>query len=138
LVPTILRLVLGFLFFLHGLQMALGWFGGYGFSKTVDAFHAYMGIPAPLAVLAIAAEFLGGIGLLVGLLGRVAAFGICCTMVVAIFKVHLTNGVFMNWNGTQKGEGYEYHLLAIAIAVAIMALGSGALSMDRLLAKRRN
>jgi putative oxidoreductase len=136
-VPTILRLVLGFLFFLHGAQKALGWFGGYGFSKTVDAFHTYMGIPAPLAVLAIAAEFLGGIGLIVGLLGRVAAFGIFCNMVVAIFKVHLPFGIFMNWNGTQKGEGYEYHLLAIAIAVAIMVLGSGALSLDRLLAKSR-
>jgi putative oxidoreductase len=58
-------------------------------------------------------------------------------MVVAIFKVHLPFGIFMNWNGTQKGEGYEYHLLAIAIAVAIMVLGSGALSLDRLLAKSR-
>jgi putative oxidoreductase len=136
--PTILRLVLGFLFFVHGAQKALGWFGGYGFSKTVDSFHAYLGIPAPLAVLAIAAEFLGGIGLIVGLLGRVAAFGILCTMLVAIFRVNLANGLFMNWAGTQKGEGYEYHLLAIAICLAIMVLGSGAFSLDRLLAKSRD
>jgi putative oxidoreductase len=135
-VLTILRLVLGILFFMHGAQKALGWFGGAGYSKTVDAFHAYMGIPEPLAVLAIAAELLGGLGLIVGLLGRVAAFGIFCTMVVAIFKVHLPNGVFMNWTGAQKGEGYEYHLLVIAITIAIMALGSGALSLDRLMAKR--
>ncbi|MGA3028445.1 MAG: DoxX family protein [Bryobacteraceae bacterium] len=135
--PTILRLVLGFLFFLHGAQKALGWFGGFGFSKTVDQFHIYMGIPAPLTMLAIAAEFLGGIGLIVGLLSRVAAFGILCTMMVAIFKVNLANGLFMNWSGLQKGEGYEYHLLVIAITVAIMVLGSGALSVDRLLSKRR-
>jgi len=135
--PTILRLVLGVVFFAHGAQKALGWFGGYGFSKTVDSFHNYFGIPAPLAVLAIAAEFLGGIGLIVGLLSRVAAFGILCNMVVAIFKVHLANGLFINWYGTQKGEGYEFHLLAIAIALAIMILGAGALSLDGLLAKNR-
>jgi putative oxidoreductase len=134
--PTILRLVLGFLFFVHGAQKALGWFGGNGFSKTVDSFHAYMGIPAPFTVLAIAAEFLGGIGLIVGLLSRVAAFGILCTMVVAVFKVNLANGLFMNWAGTQKGEGYEYHLLVIAICLAIMIAGSGALSLDRMLGKR--
>jgi putative oxidoreductase len=136
--PTILRLVLGFIFFVHGAQKALGWFGGSGFSKTLDSFHAYMGIPAPLTVLAIAAEFLGGIGLIVGLLSRVAAFGILCTMLVAIFKVNLANGLFMNWYGTQKGEGYEFHLLVIAMALAIMVLGSGALSVDRLLAKGKN
>jgi len=136
LVPTILRLVLGIVFFAHGSQKALGWFGGAGFSKTLAGFHSYMGIPEPLTVLAIAAEFLGGIGLIVGLLGRVAAFGITINMLVAIFKVHLPNGFFMNWMGNQKGEGYEYHLLAIAIAIAIMVMGSGALSIDRLIAKR--
>ena len=133
--PTILRLVLGFLFFVHGAQKALGWFGGYGFSKTVDSFHAYLGIPAPLAVLAIAAEFLGGIGLIVGLLGRVAAFGILCTMLVAIFRVNLANGLFMNWAGTQKGEGYEYHLLAIAIAGTLLLRGAGKFSADAALSQ---
>jgi putative oxidoreductase len=85
------------------------------------------------AFLAICAEFLGSIGLLLGLLGRVAAFGIACNMVVAIAMVHWHFGLFANWYGTQKGEGYEYHLLAIAIALAIMIKGSGALSIDRAL-----
>jgi len=134
--PTILRLVLGFLFFVHGAQKALGWFGGNGFSNTVDAFHANLGIPAPFTVLAIAAEFLGGIGLIVGLLGRVAGFGILCSMVVAIFKVNLANGLYMNWTGTQKGEGYEYQPLVIAVCLAIMIAGSGAASFDRFLANR--
>src|SRR5713226_3349476 len=132
---TMLRLVLGVVFFAHGAQKTLGWFGGYGFSGTMGFFTQVMHIPAPFAFLAICAEFLGGIGLLLGLLGRVAAFGIACNMVVAVAMVHRHFGFFVNWSGTQKGEGIEYHLLAIAIALAIMIKGSGALSVDRALSK---
>jgi putative oxidoreductase len=89
-----------------------------------------MHIPAVFAFLAICAEFLGGIGLILGALGRIAAFGIACNMVVAILMVHGPNGLFMNWTGQQKGEGFEYHLLAIAIAIVLMVKGSGALSVD--------
>jgi putative oxidoreductase len=132
---TILRLFLGVVFFAHGAQKALGWFGGYGFSGTMGFFTHQAHIPAVFAFLAICAEFLGSIGLLLGLLGRVAAFGIACNMVVAIAMVHRQFGLFANWSGTQKGEGYEYHLLAIAIALAIMIKGSGALSVDRAFSK---
>jgi putative oxidoreductase len=132
---TILRLVLGVVFFAHGAQKTLGWFGGYGFTGTMGFFTQQAHIPALFAFLAICAEFLGGIGLLLGLLGRVAAFGIACNMVVAIALVHRHFGLFANWYGTQKGEGYEYHLLAIAIAFAIMIKGSGALSADRSFSK---
>jgi DoxX len=72
-VLTVVRLVLGIVFFAHGAQKLLGWFGGAGFSGTMGSFTHQMGIPAPLALLAIAAEFFGGLGLIVGLLGRVAA-----------------------------------------------------------------
>ena len=132
---TILRLVLGVVFFAHGAQKALGWFGGYGFTGTMGFFTQQAHIPAPFAFLAICAEFLGGIGLLLGLLGRVAAFGIACNMVVAVVMVHRQFGFFANWVGNQKGEGYEYHLLAIAITFAIMIKGSGALSVDRSFSK---
>ena len=128
---TILRLVLGVDFFAHGAQKALGWFGGYGFGGTMGFFTQQMHIPAAFALLAIAAEFFGSIGLIVGLLGRVAAFGIACNMVVAICMVHRHFGLFANWSGTQKGEGFEFHLLAIAITLVIMIKGSGALSLDR-------
>lgn len=130
---TVVRVVLGLVMFAHGAQKVLGWFGGYGFSATMGFFTHGMGIPAPLAVLAIAAEFLGGLGLLIGLLGRIAAFGVLCNMAVAVLTVHYRNGFFMNWAGNQKGEGFEYHLLAIALALAVMIAGSGALSVDRLL-----
>jgi putative oxidoreductase len=92
-----------------------------------------MGIPAPFAFLAICAEFLGGLGLLLGLLARIGAFGIVVNMVVAVLTVHLPNGLFMNWAGTQKGEGFEYHILAIAIGIAIMVRGAGAYSLDGVL-----
>jgi len=129
---TILRLMLGVVFFAHGAQKMLGWFGGYGFSGTMG-FFTHGGIPAPLAFLAICAEFFGGLGLIVGLLSRIAAFGITINMLVAIATVHAANGFFMNWFGNKKGEGFEYHLLAIAMGVAIMIRGAGAFSLDRLL-----
>src|SRR5262245_34844358 len=92
------------------------------------------GIPTGLALLAIAAEFLGPLGLAVGLLTRVAAFGIACVMLVAIAAVHWPNGFFMNWEGNQKGEGFEYHLLALGIAIALIIVGAGAGSLDGALA----
>src|SRR5579863_7219429 len=94
---TVLRLVLGVVFFLHGAQKMLGWFGGYGYTGTMGFFTGGLHIPAPLAFLAIAAEFFGGIGLLLGLLTRVAAFGITVNMLVAIFTLHLQFGMFANW-----------------------------------------
>ena len=134
---TILRLMLGIVFFAHGAQKALGWFGGYGFSGTMGFFTQQMHIPALFAFLAIAAEFLGGIGLTIGLLGRLGAFGIACNMVVAILMVHRHFGFFANWFGQQKGEGYEYHLLATAIALTLTIRGSGAFSIDHALSKSR-
>ena len=134
---TLLRLILGVVFFAHGAQKMLGWWGGNGFSGTMGYF-THSGIPAPLAFLAIAAEFFGGMGLVVGLLSRVAAFGIVVNMLVAVLTVHLPNGLFMNWSGAQKGEGFEYHLLAIALGIAIMVKGGGAVSMDRALSGTRS
>lgn len=129
---TILRLVLGVIFFAHGAQKMLGWFGGYGFTGTMGFFTGVMHIPAVFAFLAIAAEFFGGIGLILGLFTRVAAFGVLCNMIVAVAMVHSRFGFWMNWTGTQKGEGFEYHLLLIAASVLLMIRGAGAASVDRL------
>jgi len=133
---TILRLVLGLVFFAHGAQKMLGWFGGYGFSGTMAFFTGMMHIPAPFAFLAIAAEFFGGLGLIFGFLTRIAAFGISVNMLVAILMVHHQFGFFMNWTGAQKGEGYEYHLLVLAIATFLMIRGAGAASIDRMLSAK--
>src|SRR3984893_19472625 len=87
-VLTLIRLVLGVVFFLHGSQKMLGSFGGFGFSGTMQAFTGMMHIPAPFAFLAICAEFFGGLGLILGAVGRIAAFGIATNMVVAVLMVH--------------------------------------------------
>jgi len=132
----VLRVMLALVFFPHGAQKVLGWFGGFGFSGTLNAFTTQMGIPAALAVLVFMAEFLGSIGLLFGAITRFAAFGITCVMTGAILMVHLPNGFFMNWYGTQQGEGFEFHLLAIAIALALIIKGGGKWSIDRIITKK--
>ena len=135
---TILRLALGVIFFAHGAQKMLGWFGGYGFTGTMGFFTGVLHIPAIFAFLAIAAEFFGGLGLIVGLLTRVASFGVFCNMIVAVALVHSQFGFWMNWTGAQKGEGYEYHLLLLAALALLMIRGAGAASVDRLLSSPAN
>jgi putative oxidoreductase len=134
-IPLVLRLTLAFVMFPHGAQNALGWFGGYGFKGTMELFRK-SGVPSALAVLAIMAEFLGPLGLAVGLLTRVAALGIAAVMVGAILSVHWQHGFFMNWYGNQQGEGFEYHLLAIGLAVALVLNGAGVWSLDAVIAGR--
>jgi putative oxidoreductase len=132
---TVLRLTLGVIFLAHGAQQTLGLFGGYGFSATTNAFNNGMHIPAPLAFASIMAAFAGGMALILGFVSRLATLAIAVNMLVAIFMVHIQYGLFMNWFGAQKGEGYEYHLLAIAVALPIIVRGAGALSLDRLLTR---
>jgi putative oxidoreductase len=131
---TTLRVVLGVVFFAHGAQLMLGWFGGFGFHATMANF-VHLGFPAPVALLVICAQFFGALGLLAGLLTRIAVLGIAAVMTGAIFMVHLQNGFFMNWMGTQRGEGFEFHLLALAMAAALLLRGAGAFSLDRALSK---
>ena len=134
--PLLARLALGLVMFPHGAQKALGWFGGYGFDATMGFFTGTLHIPSFLAFLAILAEFGGSLGLILGFLSRLSAFGIAVTMGVAIFMAHAGNGFFMNWSGTQKGEGFEYHLLAIGLALVVLVHGAGKASIDELLSRR--
>jgi len=125
----LVRLALGVVIFPHGAQKLLGWFGGHGFAATMQGLGQML--PAAIVVLVIVIEFFGALGLILGLLGRVAALGVLAVMLGAIFTVHLPNGFFMNWSGQQAGEGYEYHIMAGAMALAILIKGSGSLSVDR-------
>jgi putative oxidoreductase len=129
----IMRLTLAVVFFPHGAQKVLGWWGGGGASATIQGFAKNFGFPAWLTILVMAAEFGGSILLILGFLTRVAALGIGCVMAGALVLVHAKMGFFMNWMGTQKGEGFEFHLLALGLVIALLVKGGGALSVDRAL-----
>jgi putative oxidoreductase len=133
-VSLIVRVVLGVVMLPHGLQKTLGWFGGSGFTGTLSAFDQYFGVPAALTVLVIAAESLGALGLLAGLLTRVSAFGLIAVMLGAVFMSHIEHGFFMNWGGGQGGEGIEYHLLVIGMSAGLLVGGGGRWSVDGMLA----
>lgn len=134
--PLIARLALGVMIFPHGSQKVLGWFGGPGLAGATSFLTGTVHLPYALALVVIAAEFLGGLGLVVGLLGRVAALGVFADMLGAVVTTHLRNGFFMNWSGQQAGEGFEFHLLALALALIVVLKGSGRLSIDRVLTTR--
>lgn len=132
--PTVLRIFLGLVILPHGAQKVLGWFGGHGFSATMQTFTDTMGIPYIFALLAVAAEFFGSLGLIVGLCTRIAAFGVGTTIGVAAVMVHIPNGFFMNWTGKQAGEGFEFHLLVVGMALSLIISGGGKWSLDHLIA----
>ena len=138
--PAILRVTLGGVMVPHGLQKALGLFGGYGFTGTMGFFTKTMHLPAAIGALVIFIEAVGSFALVLGVLTRAAALGIAAVMLGAVVTTHLPNGFFMNWFGNQAGEGYEFHLLALGMAAAIMIGGAGRASVDgassRLLARR--
>jgi putative oxidoreductase len=135
--PLIARLVLGIVILPHGLQKLLGWFGGHGFSATMSGFTEHMHIPWIFALAAVLTEALGSLALIAGFASRVSAALVACVMAVAALTVHLSNGFFMNWAGAQKGEGFEYHLLAIGLALVVVIGGGGRASVDRLLVRKQ-
>ena len=131
---TVVRVTLGVIFFAHGAQKVLGWFGGYGLKGTTG-YLVSTGLPLAVAYAVCFFEFLGGLGLVVGLLTRLAALAIITVMVGAIVKVHWPHGFFINWElATGKGHGIEANLAFIAMALACVIGGGGALSVDALLA----
>jgi putative oxidoreductase len=129
-----LRLALGLVMLAHGVQKAFGWFNGFGFEATLG-FFASIGVPTPVALLVIALETVGALALMAGFFGRLMALGHAAIMLSAVLLIHLENGFYMNWDGAQAGAGIEFLVLATAIALTIFIKGSGAWSLDRLLAR---
>lgn len=122
----ILRAPIGIILMAHGSQKLFGWFGGYGLTGTGQWMDSIGLSPGYLmALLSGSAEFFGGLALLLGLLVRPAAAVIAFTMLVAIFSVHISHGLFM-----QNG-GYEYALSLLVVAIAIAFQGAGRLSLDK-------
>ncbi len=132
----IARLALGLVILPHGMQKLLGLFGGYGFGATVGFFTG-IGVPAFIAALIILGESFGALFLVLGLISRVSAAGIALIMLGAVFLVHLPNGFFMNWFGAQKGEGFEYHILALGLALIVILRGGGKWSLDGVIGGRK-
>lgn len=130
--PTVLRLAVGAVFVAHGAQKLFGVWGGGGLAGTA-AFFAQLGLtPAvPLAVVVGVVEFAGGLMLIAGALTLVASLALTINMGVAIWKVHLANGFFLNWNLVPgQGHGYEFNVALIGALISIMLTGAGALSID--------
>ncbi|MDX1803347.1 MAG: DoxX family protein [Alcanivorax sp.] len=126
-----LRLPAGIIFMAHGSQKLFGWFGGYGLEGT-GQWMASVGLEPGylMALLSGSAEFFGGLALLLGLLTRPAAAVLVFTMLVAIFGVHISNGLFISNNG------FEYALSLLALSASLLISGGGKLSADRALANR--
>ena len=125
----IARIFLGVVILAHGLQKLLGMFGGYGFTATVEYFSS-TGIPSVIGVLIILAESFGMLFLLFGLISRISAAAMAVIMLGAIFMAHAQFGFFMNWFGSQSGEGFEYHLLAIGLSLVVLVRGGGKWALD--------
>lgn len=123
---AVLRIVTGVTFAAHGYQKLFI----YGIAGVQGAF-AKMGAPLPMITgpLVAGLEFFGGIALVIGLLTRVAAFGLVVNMLGAIMIVHLANGFFLPM-------GYEFVLTLLAAALAIAFAGAGSFAVDDLIANR--
>jgi putative oxidoreductase len=128
-----LRVALGTVMLGHGVQKAFGWFGGFGWTNTVNYFTDTVGVPAVLGALVIIIETLGALLLIIGLAGRINAALMAIVITGAFFQDHLANGFFMNWFGNQKGEGFEFDILFFAIATVLTINGSGSFSIDKLI-----
>jgi putative oxidoreductase len=134
----IARLTIGIILFPHGAQKMLGMFGGYGFAGTMGFFTQTLHLPWVIGFLVIVIEFVGSLSLIAGFASRIWSALIIILMIGIIYTSHFDNGFFMNWFGTQKGEGYEYFLLIIGLSLVTLVNGSGKYAADNLIKNRRS
>lgn len=126
-VTMLLRIILGIIFFAHGAQKAMGWFGGPGLVAAAEMFQKSAGIPYPLFLLSTFTELLGGLFVLIGFLTRFFSAGLVINMAVAVLHVHLMKGLFSS-NG-----GFEYPLTLLVVSFCIFLIGPGKYSLDNLI-----
>ena len=132
------RLTLGIVILPHGFQLLFGWFGGYGFTGSMNYFVDEAGLPWIVGFVVILLQSLGALLLIAGVAARPLALAIIFLFTGMIVTAHLDHGFFMNWYGTQKGEGFEYHLLVIGLALLLLVDGAGKYSIDYLLVKKQS
>jgi putative oxidoreductase len=129
------RLSIGLILFPHGAQQMLGIFGGYGFSGSMFFLTGTLHLPWLIAFLVITIQFFGSIFLVTGFASRIWSITLIVIFIGTIFTAHIDNGFFMNWYGTQKGEGFEYALLVVGLSIATLLNGSGKYSIDSIILK---
>ena len=117
----IIRLVLGFTFFVHGLAKFQG-----GIENTAGFFSS-VGIPGFLAYIVGGVELIGGILLMLGVGTRMIAGAFAVIMVGAIFTVKLKNGF---------AGGYEFDVALLAMSVHLLLSDNQFLSIGRVIGKR--
>ena len=133
----VLRVTLAIVLLPHGSQLLLGWFGGYGFSASMNYFTQVEGLPWFIAFAVILLQSFGTLLILLGYMGRFFSLSIIILFIGMIVTSHWQHGFFMNWMGSQNGEGFEFHILIIGMALALMLNGSGTFSIDAWLTKNR-
>jgi len=130
--PLFIRIMLGMVFFAHGGQKLMGWFGGYGFDASMIYFTDTRGLPWIVGFFIIILEFFGSLALIAGLATRLWSLAFVFLNIGIILTSH-ADYFFMNWYGSQAVEGYEYFLLAIGMATSLVFSGAGRYSFDRML-----
>ncbi len=115
---AVLRVVLGTILIAHGKQKV---FGGLG---NITHMVAGLGMPGWMGYLVAGTEFFGGILLVLGLITRLVGVAVTIEMLVAIFRVHLKNGLFSSHNG------FEFPMLVCAAAFSLIFFGAGPISLD--------
>ncbi len=128
----IARLALGVVMFAHGAQKLLGWFGGNGWSASIEFMAETFGVPLLFAGLAILTEFFGGLMILSGAVTRLAALALAIEQIVAAAVVQMPSGFFLNWTPTMStaGHGVEMNLVLIGLAGALFFTGPGLYALD--------
>lgn len=136
----LLRLATGLVIAYFGSQKVLGLFGGLGIQATITVFKEHMGFPMPLALCAMAGEFLGGLGLAFGVLTRIAAFGVASVMAVATYTDASKPGALsqiLAGNPPTAMSNVAFPLLIGTVALAILIMGGGTLTLDSILFRKK-
>jgi putative oxidoreductase len=120
---SVLRIMAGFTFSLHGFQKLLGLFGGMGGAGATAPFLSLVWTAGFL-------ELLGGVLLVLGLFTKPVAFLLCGEMAVAYFRQHSPRGFWPILNGGEMAVLYCFVFLYLAVA------GPGPVSLDRVLRKK--
>jgi putative oxidoreductase len=132
----VLRITAAVVMFPHGAQKLLGWFGGFGFAGVMSYFTETMHLPWIIGFLVIIIEFFAPIALLLGFATRISALLLSFVVLGIIFTTAGQHGFFMNWYGTNAGEGYEFFLLFLGLLIGLVIVGGSKYSVDRLLDKK--